>query len=298
MDKRTLQEQAAVYREKIITEISFALGFSRTGLARQIIRPLFWIPASRFGKIAAKADDEVPRTGITGGARLILPDFSMNATVHGAENIPASGPMLLVSNHPGGYDSVVIMSCIPRADLKIFVSDVPFTHAFPIASHYFFFVGENPIERMAALRDGIEHLKSGGAVMIFAHGEVEPDPELSPGAHESIRDWSRSVEIMLRKVPEAWLLVTVASGVLMKNFFNSPIAKTQKESFQRQKLAEFMQISQQLVLPRTVQTDVHISFAKAMRASDIPQGQIMPTLIATGQQLLEEHMQRMRRSPS
>jgi hypothetical protein len=294
MDKTALQRQSAVYREKIITEICYALGLPRSGAARDLlVRPLFWLPASRFGRLAAKADDEVQRTGITGGARAILPDFSMNAIVHGAENIPDKGPMLLVSNHPGAYDSVVIMSCVPRKDLKIILSDVPFTRAFATASQYFIYVGDDPAGRTAAIRTGIAQLKSGGAVMIFAHGEVEPDPELAQGSHEAICDWSRSVEIMLRKVPETMLQVTIASGVLMPKFFNSPLTKIHKAAPKRQKMAEFLQISQQMVLPRSVDATAHISFARPVRASDIPSGQIMPTVIRIGQQLLAEHVQRL-----
>jgi len=72
-----------------------------------------------------------------------------------------------------------------------------------------------------ALRSAIDHLHSGGSLLIFAHGDVEPDPELRfTGAHESILEWSRSVEAMLRKVPQAWLQVTIASGV-----FNAPVCR-------------------------------------------------------------------------
>ena len=293
MEKPFLPTQTADYREKIITEICYALGLSRNGAARRLVKPLFWLPATRFGRIAAKADNETQRTGIAGGSRAILPDFSMNTVVNGAENIPNTGPMLLVSNHPGAYDSIAIMSCVKRKDLKIILSDVPFLRAFKTASQYFLYVGEDPTGRMAAIRAGIAHLKSGGALMIFAHGEVEPDPELAPGSHESICDWSRSVEIMLRKVPETQLQVTIASGILMHKFYDSPLTKIHKATPKRQKMAEMLQICQQMVLPRSVQATAHISFAKPVLAGDIPQDSIMPTVVKLGQQLLAEHVQRV-----
>ena len=293
MEKTLLPTQSADYREQIITEICYALGLPRNGAARGLVKPLFWLPASRFGRIAAKADDETQRTGIAGGSRAILPDFSMTTNVYGVENIPCTGPMLLVSNHPGAYDSIAIMSCVRRTDLKIILSDVPFLRAFKTASQYFIYVGEDTGGRMAAIRAGIAHLKCGGALMIFAHGEVEPDPELAPGSHESICDWSRSVEIMLRKVPETQLQVTIASGILMHKFYDSPLTKIHKAPPKRQKMAEMLQICQQMVLPRSVQATAHISFAKPVRASDIPQGNIMPTVIQLGQQLLAEHVQRL-----
>jgi hypothetical protein len=294
MAKTALEIQSTVYREKIIGEICYALGFSRTSPARSLVRPIFWLPAIRFGRIAAKADDEVQRTGLPGAGRLILPDFSTTAIVHGAENIPSQGPMLLVSNHPGGYDSVAIMSCVPRKDMKIILSDVPFLRTFTTARPYFIYVGQDSTEGMTAIRAGITHLKSGGGLMIFAHGEVEPDPELAPGSHDSIQDWSRSLEIMLRKVPETMLQVTITSGILMSKFYNSPLTKIHKNPPKRQKMAEMLQICQQMVLPRSVQATAHISFAKPVRGCDIPQDQIMPTVVGIGQQLLAEHVQRLR----
>ena len=113
------------------------------------------------------------------------------------------GPLLVVSNHPGAFDSVAILSCIPREDVKVLLSDVPFTRAFTSARRYFIYVPPDASGRMTTLRASIDHLKSGGALLIFAHGDVEPDPEVSPGADESIQDWSRSIEIMLGEVPNA-----------------------------------------------------------------------------------------------
>jgi hypothetical protein len=284
-------ETTVVYRERITDEICNALGFARSGLARRLLGLLFRVPAQRFGQIAAKADDEVTRSGISGGARVILPDFSLESVVRGAENIPTQGPLLVVSNHPGGYDSVVIMASIPRKDLKIVISDVPFTRTFATARQYFIYVPADTTERTAALRASIEHLKSGGALLIFAHGDVEPDPELSSGAREAIQDWSRSVEVMLRKVPQTWLQVTIASGVLMSKFVNSPLVKIRKTAPKRQKLAEFLQISTQMVAPRLVHSRVRISFAAPVQASSLPQDLIMPTVIRIAQNLLDEHMQ-------
>lgn len=239
-------------------------------------------------------DDEARTSGISGGTRRILPDFSLNPTVRGAKNIPVDGPLLIVSNHPGALDSVAIMSCIPRKDLKVLLSDVPFTHAFSFACQYFIYVPPNATGRMIALRASIDHLQSGGALLIFAHDDVEPDPELGPGASESIQDWSRSIEIMLRKVPNTWLQVTIVSGVLMSKFVHNPIVKIRKTAPAQQKLAEFLQISQQMVFPRSVRTNVHISFAKPVKGMDFTKDEIMPDVIKIARQLLEDHLASLR----
>jgi hypothetical protein len=290
MRQSSEQGQVAVYREKIVNEICYALGVSRSGVIRRLLGPLFRYPANRFGRIAARADNEVRISGLSGGARRILPDLSLNPTVRGAEDIPVDGPLLVVSNHPGGFDSVAILSCIPRKDLKVILSDVPFTRAFSAARQYFIYISPDVIGGIATLRASIDHLKNGGALLTFAHGDVEPDPELSWGAAESFQDWSRSIEIMLREVPNAWLQVTIVSGVLMSKFMRSPIVKIRKTAPRRQKLAEVLQIIRQMIFPLSIQTNVHISFAKPIRGTDLAKDEMMPSVIKIARRLLEDHM--------
>lgn len=289
--------EVAAYREKIIDEIGYALGIGRSGVMRRLLGPLFKRPADRFGRIAARADSEVESSGISGGARRILPDFSLTVSARGTELIPADGPLLIASNHPGALDSVAIMSCIPRKDLKVLLSDVPFTRAFSAARRYFIYVPPEAAGRSATLRASIDHLRSRGSLLIFAHGDVEPDPEVSPGAWESIQDWSRSVEIMLRQVPESWLQVTIASGVLARKSVRNPIARIRKSPARRQKLAEVLQLSQQMVFPRSVRTHVHISFARPIKGMDLAKQEVMPALVRITRRLLEDHLASWRIPP-
>jgi hypothetical protein len=291
------RKHVAVYREKIIDEIGYALGIGRSGVMRRLLGPLVKRPADRFGRIAARADAEVESSGISGGARRILTDFSLTVSARGTELIPAEGPLLVVSNHPGALDSVAIMSCIPRKDLKVLLSDVPFTRTFSTARRYFIYVPPETGGRSATLRASIDHLRSGGSLLVFAHGDVEPDPEVSPGAWESIQDWSRSVEIMLRQVPESWLQVTIASGVLARKFVRNPIVRIRKSPARRQKLAEVLQLSQQMVFPRSVRTHVHVSFAGPIKGVDLAKREVMPALVRIARTLLEDHLASWRIPP-
>jgi len=290
MSPQSKQEEVAVYRDRIIDEICYALGVGRSGVMRRLLGPLFKRPAGRFGRIAARADLEVRSTGISGGARQILPDFSLTVSARGVELIPQDGPLLVVSNHPGALDSLAILSRIPRKDLKVFLSDVPFTRAFSAARQYFIFVPPERAGRLAALRGSIDHLRSGGALLIFPHGDVEPDPEVSPGAAESIQGWSRSIEIMLRRVPESWLQAAIVSGVLAQKSVRSPFVKIRKDPARRQKLAEVLQLSRQMAFPRSVRTHVHVSFAKPVKGPDLAKEELMPALIGVARRLLDDHL--------
>jgi len=283
-------DPAAAYRESIMAEICYALGVSRRGLVRRMLTPLLRRPIRRLAAIAAKADAEIDSSGLSGAARRILSDLSLRPTARGAEGIPASGPLLMVSNHPGGFDSVAILSCIPRRDIKVVLSDAPLTRAFVYARRYFIFAALNAAGGAKALRDCIDHLKTGGAILIFANGDVEPDPESNREAGLPFRDWSRSVGIMLREAPEAWLQAAVISGVLLPKFVRHPLVRIRKNEVRRQKLAEVLQILRQLISPRAVRLNPHLSFNKPVKARDLDQNALMPAVIGMARRLLEEHL--------
>jgi hypothetical protein len=200
----------------------------------------------------------------------------------------------MVSNHPGGFDSVAILSCIPRRDIKVVLSDAPLTRAFVAARPYFIFAAAHAAGGAKALRDCIDHLRDGGAVLIFANGDVEPDPAISGAADQAFSGWSRSVEIMLRKVPDARLQAAVISGVLLPRYLRNPLVRIRKTAARRQKLAEILQILRQLTSPRAVRLNPRLSFAAPIKARDLDEKKLMPTVIEIARRLLEDHLEWIR----
>ena len=287
----TFEQQVTRLRTRITDEIFFALGMPRSGLLRRVFGWLFYLPADRFGHIAARFENEVTRDGLGAGAVSVMHDFSLSATVRGVENIPLSGPTLILSNHPGAYDSVVITAQIPRRDLTLVVSDVPFSRALEAASPHFIFVSTDMAERMSSLRAMVQHLKDGGALLLFPLGEVEPDPAFMPGAAETMAGWSHSIEILLRKVPETRLVIEIASGVLLPRFVYNPITRLRRMPYHQQKLGELLQIFQQMLAPKSVEKiNMHISFSKPIRLAELPPGEVMPAVIRRARLALAEHI--------
>ena len=287
-----MEPQVIAIRNRIIDEIFFALGLGRSGGWRRALGPLFYLPANHLAQIGAILEEEAPLSGLSGASQRALPDLSMHVTTHGAEYIPREGPLLVVSNHPGAYDSVAVTASIPRRDLKLVVSDVGFTHALEACSRDFIFVSTDSSERMGALRACITHLRQGGALLIFANGEVEPDPAIMPGAEQTIAGWSPSLEIMLRKAPGCWLELVIASGMMLPGFVHSPLTRIRRMPFHRQKMGELLQILQQMLFPHSVRLNPRLSFAEPVRASELPADGIMPDVIWRARGLLEEHVAR------
>ena len=112
-------------------------------------------------------------------------DGKMDVT--GAENVPRSGGLLVVSNHVGTIDPPFTGAQLPRRDLFFMAKSDYFRN--PVAR--FFVVGYHafPVVRgtpdRAALRQALGLLRQGHAVLVYPEGHRSPDGRLQrphPGA--------------------------------------------------------------------------------------------------------------------
>lgn len=274
----------------IIDEIVYALSGKKTGIIRNVLAPFLRNPATKLAKILADFYDGVVNKSPSQGAIDTLPKFNVHVQRSGFYQAPLRGPHLLIANHPGGLDSVGILSCIPRDDIKVFVSDVPLTRNLDYLNRHSIFVDFKPIGGMSAIRDAISHLNQRGIVLIFARGEVEPDPSCFPGAVESIEKWSPSIEIMLRKSPLTTVQILSVSGAILPNFAFHPLTKLRKQPAAQQKLAEFMQTITSLYNPKKTKTNLKIRFSEILSSKNIPRESILPYIIKIAQAEMKAHI--------
>jgi hypothetical protein len=285
-------------RERITDEIFNAFGLRRRGVMRRIFGGLFYLPTSNFARIMASADDVVGKEGLSRGCHSVLPDFNIKLQTHGAENIPTEGdgPLLIVSNHPGAYDSVALGSCVSRRDLRIFVGNAPFFCALPNASQRFIQATgeEDPTGRMISLRDSIDTLRQGNSLLIFAGGTIDADPAILGPQKADLLDWSPSVEIMLRKVPETRFVAAIASGILLPFYAHHPLTWLRQGGVDKRRLSEFLQVLTQLIFPWSVQVQARLTFAPPATLAELEaessDRRLMPTIRRRARNLLQEHM--------
>lgn len=282
-------------RERITDEIFLALGLNRKGFLRRRLGHLFFRPTQRFAEMFSRADDAAGQGGLPAGSRVILSDLSVQVQAHGSGPMPVDGPLLVVSNHPGAYDSVALASCIPRSDLKIIAYETQFYHALPQISRQMILAPADPQGRMVALRQALQYLQEGGAILQFGSGQIEPDPATASGAEEWFDNWSPSLEVMLRKVPETRLVLAIASGVLLRRFASHPITRLRRGAINQRRLAEFAQVIYHLIRPRSLRIQVNISFSPPIRLDDLQatvEGRrVMPVILERARYLLKEHQQ-------
>ena len=220
--------------------------------------------------------------------------FVTDVDLHGVENIPEHGPLLVMCNHPAAYDAIIVAASIRRDDLKVLGSDIQLIQKLPNIADHIIPVPYHIPSRLSTVRASIDHLKNGGALLIFPRGNVEPDPTVSPGAEQSLSGWSPSLELFLRKVPQTTSIVGIASGVLSKQWFKNPIIKLWKKYEQRQKVAEIFQIATQVITGKMPKTTPMVSFSAPLSIEDLggvdsPEGTLLANIIEQARILLANH---------
>lgn len=258
-----------ILRRTITDEIAAALGFKPQSLMRKLLGPLFYPPAQRFSRLIARVDQQVGEDGPQIATQELLMHFVDELRVFGSSNIPADGPLLIASNHPGAYDSIALLSCIPRRDIMVVVSDVPFIHSLPEIDRHMIYTPAGEAARMAAVRKSLRHLNNRGALLIFPSGVVDPDPAVLPGAKEALSSWFASIEIMLKHAPETQLVLAIVSGVLAPSCLRSPVTRLMQVEWRKRKLAEFLQIIQTVLFGRKFGLRPAVSFASPVNANKL-----------------------------
>ena len=244
-----------------------SLGWQNLTFARKFLDLLFTYPARRFARQVLEYDQGVAELGLPGGAKRLLSTYVSQLTIRGQENIPGQGSLLILSNHPGMTDTVALFASLNRTDLRILAADRPFLRVLPATSNFLIFIPDQGPGRMEALRETAAHLRSGGAVLTFPGGKIEPDPQIMRGAVQALADWSISVGLFSRMVADLTILPVIVSGVLASQALNHPLTRLRRRREDRERLGATLQILARVFFPSlwpvNVQVDIHPAFQVA-----------------------------------
>lgn len=235
--------------DTLLHEVVRAMALPQTRNIKTVARLIFGRATRRFSELALGLDREIELHGAAAGARWLLPHFVAKYEAHGEEIIPQDGPLLIVSNHPASYDGMLISAYVNRPDYKIIIGEIPPYRYLPHISRHAIFSPpvKNTFGRMQTVRNAIQHLDGGGAMLLFPRGAIEPDPAFMPYPDAEFGKWSRSLEIFLQRVPRTRVLVTIVSGVIAPTVMRHPITWFRKERPDRQRLAFIYQIIRQVL---------------------------------------------------
>ena len=283
--------QVADLRQSILDEIFKDFTYPRKKWVRGLLEPLVWFSAHRFASLAAKFDNTITLHGFREALNEFLSPLVRGVDLDGYENIPEDGPLLIVSNHPGAVDSVAIGANLPRDDLNVVATDFPLLKRLPSTSQRMIFIDPRAPTNISGVRATINHLQEGGAVLIFPSGRVEPDPAILPHAREALQNWSPSIELFLRKVPETRVMVTIVSGVLAPIFLHNPLIRLWSGVRDPLMIAEVTQVVTQMILKKRFRMTPRISFDFPRTVEELHSdyGNFYLSILAQASRLMMDH---------
>ncbi len=137
---RTERELTTINARDVLASLGIPKG---TSPLRRHLELLFRHPARAFARQMLAFDSEVDRRGLREAARGLVRVHAPGLRVRGAERLPLSGPLLILSNHPGMADTLALFASIPRDDLAILAADRPFLRALAALSRSLIAVPED-----------------------------------------------------------------------------------------------------------------------------------------------------------
>jgi len=253
-------------------DICDSLGVRRSALTDALFRA----PAERFARQMQTFDARIGSHGLREAARWITGQLAGRIDVEGAERVPRSGPLLIVSNHPGLTDTVDLFASIPRDDLRIVAAHRPFLAALPNLTPHLVFVREDAGARMSAFRSIVAELRAGRAVLTFPAGRIEPDPaQRRADAVAALDAWNESTGLLARLAPETAIVPVIVRGVFDPAAYHHPLARIKRDLADRERMAAMLQV----MLPALQRNTIRLDFGPPLRAAQLAAAHTDPAAI-------------------
>lgn len=241
-----------------LDDLVSAFGVQDWALPSYLVRRLFHGAARGFAKQMLAFDSAVGSRGLSEGSRQTERSYARDVRVSQADVLP-SGSALFLANHPGMTDTLALFSALGRDDLKIIALNRPFLLSLPNVSKHLLYLTDDPAERVGLVRRVSTHLRSGGAALTFPAGHTEPDPDVYPGALDSLQTWTDSVGVFLRLAPETAVVPICVRSVFWKTTANHPLIRLRRTQDDQQLLASALQLLSHILLgtrPVTIQVQI------------------------------------------
>lgn len=256
-----------------LDDLVTSFGWQDWPIPAAILRHVFYGPARKFASQMLACDCAVGKSGLPAGARSGLHHYVRDVKIFGQENAPASGPALFLSNHPGMTDTLSLFAAIGRPDLRIIALNRPFLQSLPNISRQLLYISDDPNERISAVKKAAAHLRAGGALLTFPGGEIEPDPDVYPGALEALSGWTDSAAVFVRFAAETKIVPVLVRNVLWDKVVNHPLLRViKRDRMERERLGAALQLLSHITL-NTRPVTVRVQFAQPLSVAEIGSSQ-------------------------
>ena len=224
-----------------LDDLVSAFGWQDHPFLEPLARRLFFKPAQTFARQMLVFDSAIGTSGMAEAACVTERLYARVVRVIDAQRIP-KGPFLALANHPGVTDTLAVIAALGRAELKVIALNRPFLLSLPNLGKHLFYVTDDPNERVTLVRQVSKHLRNGGSALTFPAGHNEPDPDIYPGAVESLSSWTDSVGVFLRLAPETAVVPVCVRSVIWDKPAHHPLTRLRHTQDDRQLLASAMQL--------------------------------------------------------
>lgn len=177
-------------------------------------------PSARLGGVLARFDADIAESGLSRAARNVLDVLGASLDVDGS--CPPSGPVLVVTNHPGAYDALATMAALGRDDVALVAADRAFLVAMPRLREHLVFVAEGSVlERARSVKRALGWLREGRVLVQFGAGAIEPDARFVSRRELPVSEWREGTGLLAARAIRAGAAIVpcFVSGV------HSPRAK-------------------------------------------------------------------------
>ncbi len=193
-------------------------------------------------RLALKMEAIIARDGhLKGASEWLVAIGSRGIHIQGAENVPLTGPVLFVGNHAGLGDAHALLAASPRRDTHLLVNDFGILPGLRALRRHVIVVDQRlPLGSMKA---ALRHLRAGKSLLLYPRGEIEADPALYlEAALETLPQWSRSVELLARHVPDLVIVPFAVGGVISRAALRNPLVRRYRDHDKRHFLAATFQM--------------------------------------------------------
>ncbi len=271
-----------------LDDLVSSIGWQGRPLLEKSLHIIFRRPARIFAHQMLTFDSMVETHGLGEAAIALMQKYANSVRVFGRENIPA-GPFIALANHPGMIDTLALFAALQRRDLRIIAVHNPFLSSLPNITQRLDYVTEHPGIGISLIRHIKTHLKSGGAVLTFPSGRIEPDPNVYPGAGKALQDWTDSAGVFVRIAPETAVIPVLVRGVIWARTARHPLTVLKGNQMEKEKLAAALQLLAHVVL-KSRPLDVTVQFGNPItveRLGTRDRNSIHKAVLSEMQRLLE-----------
>ena len=121
------------------------------------------------------------------------------------------------------------------------------------------------------VRQVTRHLEAGGALFMNPAGHIEPDPACMPGAIEALSEWSPSLALFIKRLPQMKVVPVLVSGVIMASTLDHPFARLRRTQKDRERAAASIQLMIHMRERGNTPITPAVEFGRPLLAADLAQ---------------------------